>query len=80
MIITENTDDYGYYFYIRKLLENSDKKTSPGKGDVSLFYSWSEIGPSGSASPRKMTRIATTTDKIAPVSKLNGTLAIAPAT
>lgn len=80
MIITENPDTNGCYFYIRKLLKNSHKKTSPEKGDVFLFYSWSEIGPSGSDSPSKMTKTAKTTDKIAPVSKLNGTFAIAPTT
>lgn len=78
--ITDNTDINGCYFYIEKLIKILHKKTSPDKGDVSLFYSWSEIGPSGSDSPSKMTKTAKTTDKIAPVSKLNGTFAIAPTT
>jgi len=29
LIITENTDNNGYYFYIENLLENVHKKTSP---------------------------------------------------
>lgn len=48
--------------------------------EMFFCYSWSEIGPSGSDSPSIMTKIAKTTDKIAPASKLNGTFAIAPTT